>query len=167
MARRASHANLRVPQDEDADADDGFDPVLDNSDGDNLYQTGTKEKRASIAAVQQQVGNSSNESEPRTYEDLLERTRKSLAGYEEARKKAQQEKRRSLQQQKKEAAAAARRKSRLGGVGEEEEGQANTSLLLAEELLNEGRDNDYEAVFMSRPKIKNSPVGSPAVGFWE
>ena len=167
MARRASHANLRVLQDEDADADDGFDPVLDSSDGDNLYQSGTKEKRASIAAVRQQVGNNSNESEPCTYEDLMERTRKSLAGYEEARKKAQQEKRRSLQQQKKEAAAAARRKSRFGGVGEEEEGQSNTSLLLAEELLHEGRDNDYEAVFMSRPKIKNSPVGSPAVGFWE
>jgi hypothetical protein len=46
----------------------------------------------------------------------------------------------------------------------DEEG-GDTTLLLAEELMNNETD-DYEAIFKSRPKIKTSPVGTPVKG-WE
>jgi hypothetical protein len=48
---------------------------------------------------------------------------------------------------------------------DEEEG--DSTLLIAEELISKGRDDDYEAVFMSRPKLKNSPVGTPTRDFWD
>ena len=50
------------------------------------------------------------------------------------------------------------------GEDDEDEGVGNTTTLIVEELLEEGKDNDYEAVFMSRPKIATSPIGTPAGG---
>jgi len=87
------------------------------------------------------------------YEDLVARTRKSMAGFEAARQKAQLERRRS---QRKSRAPARREGSYFPKV--EEHGQEDTSIL-AEELM-QGEQN-YEDVFMSRPKIKASPIPSP------
>jgi hypothetical protein len=88
------------------------------------------------------------------YEDLEARTRKSMAGFEAAQKKAQVERRRSLRKSK-QIGGAGRNSTYFPAVNEEE----NTTLLLAEELM---AVEDQDAVFKSRPKIKTSPVGTPA-----
>ncbi|KAH6634994.1 HAUS augmin-like complex subunit 6 N-terminus-domain-containing protein [Chaetomium sp. MPI-SDFR-AT-0129] len=129
------------------------------------------------------------------YEDLAARTRRSIANSEPARQRAQLERRRSLrpqnqqqQQQQPSTPTGTRRGSyfpavdeegwddRNGGDGDDGnrdgdrdgdgDGQ-NTTLLLTEALLNAGREDDYEAVFMSRPKLKTSPVGTPRREYWD
>ncbi|OAA66812.1 hypothetical protein SPI_01388 [Niveomyces insectorum RCEF 264] len=95
-----------------------------------------------------------------TYEDLNARTRKSMANFEASRQKAQLERRRS--QRRSRAATAARRDaadSGSGGLFAPVE-EADDSLLLAEELMSSAQQ-DAEAVFRSRPKIKMSPIPSP------
>ncbi|KAK3940274.1 HAUS augmin-like complex subunit 6 N-terminus-domain-containing protein [Diplogelasinospora grovesii] len=92
------------------------------------------------------------------YQDLVARTRRSMAGFEAARQKAQLERRRSQRKSRQ----TINRGSYFPAVGEEEEG--NSTLLLAEELMS-GEQDDYNAVFMSRPKIKTSPVGTPIRGW--
>ncbi|PKS07396.1 hypothetical protein jhhlp_005998 [Lomentospora prolificans] len=87
-------------------------------------------------------------------EDLVARTRRSMAGFEAARQRAQLERRRSQRQSR----APARREGSYFPKLAEEDGQDDTSILAAE--LMEGEQN-YEDVFMSRPKIKTSPLPSP------
>ncbi|KAF8861022.1 hypothetical protein BDZ45DRAFT_618835 [Acephala macrosclerotiorum] len=82
--------------------------------------------------------------------DLIERTRKSMAGFEAAQKKAQLERRRSVKDAKKKQ----RESSYFPKV--EEVVMPDISAI---ELL-EG-DPDYASVFKSRPKIKTSPAVSP------
>ncbi|KAI5465000.1 HAUS augmin-like complex subunit 6 N-terminus-domain-containing protein [Mariannaea sp. PMI_226] len=84
------------------------------------------------------------------YQDLISRTRKSMAGFEKAKQKAQLERRRSLRKSK---VLPRREGSYFPKVAEEED-----RTLLAEELMGE---EDMEAVFRSRPKIKASPLPSP------
>lgn len=90
------------------------------------------------------------------YEDLASRTRRSMAGFEAAQKKAQLERRRSLRKSKQflPVGGTGRNSTYFPAVDEEE----NSTLLLAEELMSV---EDQDAVFMSRPKIKTSPVGTP------
>ncbi|PVH73487.1 hypothetical protein DL98DRAFT_519903 [Cadophora sp. DSE1049] len=91
--------------------------------------------------------------------DLIERTRKSMAGFEAAQKKAQVERRRSV----KDARKKQRESSYFPKVEEEASGvcvQEGSAV----ELL-EG-DPDYESVFKSRPKIATSPAASPS-RIWE
>ncbi|OAQ65847.1 hypothetical protein VFPPC_07488 [Pochonia chlamydosporia 170] len=84
--------------------------------------------------------------------DLVSRTRLSMAGFEKAQKKAQVERRKSLRKSK---VLPRKEGSYFPKVQEEEEkGHAE----LTEELIME---EDMEAVFKSRPKVKASPVGSP------
>jgi hypothetical protein len=90
------------------------------------------------------------------HEDLLSRTRRSMAGFEAARKKAQLERRRSLRQSKHIPGHKRDGSGYFPSVDEE----GNTTLLLAEELMSNEVD-DPEAIFKSRPKIKTSPVGTP------
>lgn len=90
------------------------------------------------------------------HEDLMERTKKSMAGFEMAQKKAQLERRRSVKDEKKKA----RQGSYFPKVEEE---QSLTPDISAIELM-EG-DPDYESVFKSRPKIKTSPAVSPMRSF--
>jgi len=98
------------------------------------------------------------------HEDLVARTRRSMAGFEAAQKKAQLERRRSLRKSKQIQPAAGGRDSIYFPAVDEEE---NTTLLLAEELM-EAEQVDQDAVFMSRPKIKTSPVGTPIRGsIWD
>lgn len=94
------------------------------------------DRRATTAAVE--------------YEDLTARTRKSMAGFEKAQQKAQMERRRSLRKSK---APPRKEGSYFPKVAEEED-----QTMLAEELMAE---EDMEAVFRSRPKIKASPIPSP------
>jgi hypothetical protein len=92
-------------------------------------------------------------------DDLVSRTRKSMAGFDKARQKAQAERRRSLRRSR--LPPTRREGSYFPGVTEEEEGgqgQGDQSML-AEELM--GAQEDMEAVFRSRPKIKASPLPSP------
>ncbi|CEI69371.1 hypothetical protein FVEN_g3893 [Fusarium venenatum] len=80
--------------------------------------------------------------------DLLARTRKSMAGFDKARQKAQMERRRSL---KKPKAPPKKEGSYFPKVEE------NTAVITDELMAQE----DMEAVFRSRPKIKASPLPSP------
>jgi len=89
------------------------------------------------------------------YEDLVARTRKSMAGFEAARQKAQLERRKS--QRKSKMAPSRREGSYFPKV--DEEGKDVDNSMLAEELM-EGEQN-YADVFMSRPKIQTSPARSP------
>lgn len=99
--------------------------------------------------------------------DLIERTRKSMAGFEAAQKKAQLERRKSVKDAKKKQRESSYfpkvvEEEKDGGVvGQDGIGAGSQS---AVELL-EG-DPDYESVFKSRPKIATSPAGSPS-RIWE
>ena len=88
--------------------------------------------------------------------DLLERTRKNMAGFEAAQKKAHLDRRRSVKEAKKKQ----RESSYFPKVEEELTSEKGIGIDLAE--LIEGQA-DFESVFKSRPKIKTSPVASPAV----
>ncbi|KAL2061526.1 hypothetical protein VTL71DRAFT_6903 [Oculimacula yallundae] len=90
--------------------------------------------------------------------DLIERTRKSMAGFEAAQKKAQIERRRSV----KDARKKQRESSYFPKVEEE---SVTPDVPGASVELLEG-DPDYESVFMSRPKIATSPAISPS-RIWE
>jgi hypothetical protein len=54
--------------------------------------------------------------------------------------------------------------SYFSAVDEDEE-EGNTTLL-ADELMSGEQEVDYEAVFMSRPRLKTSPVGTPVRELW-
>jgi hypothetical protein len=90
------------------------------------------------------------------YEDLVARTRKSMAGFEAARQKAQLERRKS---QRKSKMGPPRREGSYFPKVDEEEGKEIDNSMLAAELMD--GEHNYEDVFMSRPKIKTSPVPSP------
>ena len=97
------------------------------------------------------------------HEDLVARTRRSMVGFEAAQKKAQLERRRSLRKSKQIQPAAGGRNSVYFPAVDEEE---NSTLLLTEELMS--AEVDQDTVFMSRPKIKTSPVGTPIRGsIWD
>ncbi|KAI0206375.1 HAUS augmin-like complex subunit 6 N-terminus-domain-containing protein [Astrocystis sublimbata] len=86
------------------------------------------------------------------YEDLITRTRRSMAGFETAQKKAQLERRRS----QKKSRAPPRKDSYFPRVEEEVVGDMS----VAEDLMEAGQE-DYEAIFKSRPRIALSPIPSP------
>jgi hypothetical protein len=173
MARRTSHANLRVP----ADELDGFgDEEQDEAETEAADRLLTLKRASGSIPV---VAEPPLAAEPRDrvvdggegggggYEDLAARTRRSMAGFEAARQKAQLERRRSLRKGKlgPSTPVAGRGSSYFPAVDEEEQG--DSTLLLAEELISGGQEDDYAAVFMSRPKLKTSPVGTPAREFWD
>ncbi|KAF9874583.1 hypothetical protein CkaCkLH20_07720 [Colletotrichum karsti] len=89
-------------------------------------------------------------------DDLMSRTRRSMAGFEAARQKAQLDRQRSL----KKSRARARTEGSQFPVVEEETLQLDPDAsILAEELMTV---EDMEAVFRSRPRIKTSPAPSPS-----
>ncbi|KAI6779895.1 uncharacterized protein J7T54_001983 [Emericellopsis cladophorae] len=85
-------------------------------------------------------------------EDLAARTRRSMAGFENARQKAQVERRRS---QRKSRVPPMREGSYFPKLEEQD--------TLREEMIAE---EDMEAVFRSRPKIQASPLPSPTREDW-
>lgn len=92
------------------------------------------------------------------YEDLVARTRRSMVGFEAARQKAQLERRRSQRKSK----VVQRKDSYFPKL--EEESFVDTSI--AEELIEAGQE-DYEAVFKSRPRVQTSPLPSPSKAWYE
>lgn len=88
---------------------------------------------------------------------LIERTRKSMAGFEAAQKKAQLERRRSVKDAKKRQ----RESSYFPTLNEEPSPVGINPVELIE------GDPDYESVFKSRPKIKTSPAVSPTRAGYE
>ncbi|KAI1744112.1 HAUS augmin-like complex subunit 6 N-terminus-domain-containing protein [Xylaria scruposa] len=86
------------------------------------------------------------------YEDLITRTRRSMAGFDAARQKAQLERRRSQRKSK----MVQRQDSYFPKVDEETVGDFS----IVEGLMEDGQE-DYEAVFKSRPRIATSPAPSP------
>ncbi|PHH66012.1 hypothetical protein CDD81_537 [Ophiocordyceps australis] len=90
------------------------------------------------------------DAKPTSTEDLLSRTRRSMAGSEKAKQKAQLERRNSLRRSR----LPPRVESAVCATVDEAMEQST----LAEELM---LQEDMEAVFRSRPKIKASPVASP------
>jgi hypothetical protein len=131
---RTSHAKY-YPADEDGDEEDAetlpLKPAVGNS------------------AVMPIVTETNDDDE---YEDLVTRTRKSMAGFEAAKQKAQLERRRS---QRKSKMVGRREGSYFPKVDEETQVDAS---FLTEELIGQ---EDCEAVFKSRPRIKTSPAPSP------
>ncbi|KAK3379148.1 HAUS augmin-like complex subunit 6 N-terminus-domain-containing protein [Lasiosphaeria ovina] len=159
MARRTSHATLRVAgEDEEADEE----PEIDRLP---IKRAPAEAPATPQPAAQLSHGdeNGHDEDQMDGYEDLVSRTRRSMAGFEAARQKAQLERRRSLRKSKQvvPGAGGGGRNSYFPAVDEEE----NTTLVLTEELISGGQD--YDAVFMSRPKIKTSPVGTPSRAIWD
>ncbi|KAI0458756.1 HAUS augmin-like complex subunit 6 N-terminus-domain-containing protein [Xylaria acuta] len=86
------------------------------------------------------------------YEDLITRTRRSMAGFEVVRQKAQLERTRSQRKSK----MTQRKDSYFPKVDEEAVGD----LSVVEGLMEDGQE-DYEAIFKSRPRIATSPAPSP------
>lgn len=155
MARRTSHAVSQVAAADEDDED------LERLSVERNGLTISVEPPPPPAGQQYQNGNDHEVAAPDVpYEDLVSRTRRSMAGFEAAQKKAQLERRRSIRKSKQIQPAPAGRN--FATVDEEE----NTTLVLAEELMSVDHV-DYDSVFMSRPKIKTSPVGTPVRGLWD
>ncbi|KAG5990595.1 hypothetical protein E4U52_004444 [Claviceps spartinae] len=94
--------------------------------------------------------------------DLASRTRLSMAGFEQAQKKAQLKRRESLRRNK-----ALPRKEEIGLSKLDEKGGRGDESRLDHEALTQEliMEEDMEAVFKSRPKMRTSPLGSPAKGW--
>lgn len=108
--------------------------------------------RLSIRTKSAQPARPMAEPEEGKHADLIERTRKSMAGFEAAQKKAQIERRKSMKDAKKK-----QRESSYFPMVEEE--VPVTPSINRVELID--GNPDYESVFKSRPKIKTSPAVSP------
>jgi hypothetical protein len=121
-----------------------------HDDYDNLADLPSLSRRKSVSPTK---NNRPETEKAEKHADLIERTRKSMAGFEAAQKKAQIERRTSQKEAKRRETEC--RKSYFPKVEEE----AVTPEISAIELI-EG-DPDYESVFKSRPKIKTSPAVSP------
>ena len=105
---------------------------------------------------------------------LIARTRKSMAGFEAARQKAQLDRKRLMKKSRQSSlgvasasTTTAHREAAAGGyfspVNEadcDDNDEPGDTTLLAEELMSGGQD-DAEAIFRSRPRIKMSPIPSP------
>lgn len=85
-------------------------------------------------------------------EDLVSRTRRSMAGFDKAKQKAQMERRSS---QRRSRVPSRREGSFFPRV---DEAAARERNVLTEELM---REEDMEAVFRSRSRVKASPIPSP------
>lgn len=99
-------------------------------------------------------------------DDLVARTRKSMANFEAAQQKARLDRQRSLKRASKQSTGSISRQSYFASLEEEDK----TEKVVLEELIAEdGEGVDYEAVFKSRPKIKSSPPSTPirGGGMWE
>ena len=152
LAERTRLSMARVARATTFDDDDESDIMaLSIGPAPNVMSAGGKDKLAMLGT--------DNGPPAGSHEDLVARTRKSMAGFEAARQKAQLERRRSQRRSRHPPSAAASASRREGSayLSVAEEGN---STILAEELASGGQE-DAEAIFKSRPKIRNSPVTSP------
>lgn len=100
-------------------------------------------------------------------DDLVARTRRSMANFEATQQKARLEKQRSLKRAARQPSGSLARQSYFPSLEEQgaEEGASDDTAVVLEELIaKEAEGVDYESVFKSRPKIKTSPPSTPARG---
>lgn len=122
-----------------------------------------KKASSSTPTTVVEEGMSANEATVADEDDLVARTRKSMANFEAAQQKARLERQRSQKQAAKQSSAFARQKY-FSAVGEED-GDGNSTAEVLEELIAKEAEHqgavDYDAIFKSRPKIKASPPSTP------
>lgn len=189
MARRASQASLRVTDEAALDGDDDVNTNINNNNNNSNKADNKAARERAPVSTEMMPSAESDPPSPSSpsplwpaqggggteHEDLAARTRRSLAGSEAARQRAQLERKRASriarQQPPATATSGGRRNgyfssSPAGEEEEEEEREGNTTFLLVEEIMNGDLKDDYEAVFMSRPKLKTSPIGTPVRELW-
>lgn len=122
----------------------------------------TKRNPGTLPTEPDDTGDADAEPDAITAEDdLVARTRKSMANFEASQQKARLQKQRSLKRASKQSSGSISRQSYFSSQEEEEK----TEKVVLEELIAEdGEGVDYEAVFKSRPKIKTSPPSTPVRG---
>lgn len=98
--------------------------------------------------------------EPQAHAALIERTRKSMAGFEASQQRAQLERRKSVKDEKRRQ----RQSSYFPKVNEERE---DDTVKKVEMMIEEGQLGECEDVFKSRPKIAMSPRAQSPMGSWE
>lgn len=102
-------------------------------------------------------------------DDLVARTRKSMANFEATQQKARLEKQRSQKQAARQQSGPISRQAYFPSLDEEggDVSGGDTPTVVLEELMAKEQTVDYDSVFKSRPKIKTSPPSTPARGHWE
>ncbi|KUI54962.1 hypothetical protein VP1G_02371 [Cytospora mali] len=99
--------------------------------------------------------------------DLVARTRKSMANFEATQQRVRLERQRSERRESRKQSLTnksgeiARQSYFSDAADEETGGEGNSTMMLEELLAKEAEGIDYDAVFKSRPKIKASPPGTP------
>lgn len=100
--------------------------------------------------------------------DLVARTRRSMANFESAQQKAKLERRRSERIAARQQSGSLARQSYFAPT-EEDGGPPGdgSSAIVLEELIAKEQGADYDSIFKSRPKIKSSPPSTPIHGAYE
>ncbi|TLD18143.1 hypothetical protein PspLS_10391 [Pyricularia sp. CBS 133598] len=141
------------------DVNEGEDEELDRLSLTRRGSTSGKNKRS--AAEGAIDGNAAIPEEDEAEDDLVARTRRSMANFEATRQKVQLERRRSQRKAARESNVHQQHRRNGGGSVSAmpstlEEGVAEGDSVLVDQMLEQGVD-DYEAVFKSRPRIQTSP----------
>ncbi|TLS26584.1 hypothetical protein PpBr36_04850 [Pyricularia pennisetigena] len=141
------------------DVNEGEDDELDRFSLVRRGSTSGKNKRS--AAEGTVDGNAAIPEENEAEDDLVARTRRSMANFEASRQKAQLERRRSQRKAARESNVHQQHRRNGGGSVSAmpstlEERAAEGDSVLVDQMLEQGVD-DYEAVFKSRPRIQTSP----------
>ncbi|KAI6587010.1 hypothetical protein MCOR06_006543 [Pyricularia oryzae] len=141
------------------DVNEGEDQELDRLSLKRRGSTSGKNKRPVPEGTMD--GNAAIPEEDEAEDDLVARTRRSMANFEATRQKVQLERRRSQRKAARESNVHQQHRRNGGGSisampSTLEEGAAEGDSVLVDQMLEQGVD-DYEAVFKSRPKIQTSP----------
>lgn len=141
------------------DVNEGEDEELDRLSLKRRGSTSGKNKRPVAEGTMD--GNAAIPEEDEAEDDLVARTRRSMANFEATRQKVQLEQRRSQRKAARESNVHQQHRRNGGGSisampSTLEEGAAEGDSVLVDQMLEQGVD-DYEAVFKSRPKIQTSP----------
>lgn len=100
-------------------------------------------------------------------DDLVARTRKSMANFEVAQQKARLDRERSLKRAARQQSGPISRQPYFPSLDEEAAASGeDSSTIVLEELIAKEQSVDYDAVFRSRPKIKTSPPLTPIRTAW-
>ena len=116
-------------------------------------------------AVPEDAAMADNEEE----DDLVARTRKSMANFEATQQRIRLERQRSQKREAKRQSLTNRsgeiaRQTYFTDEPDETGGEGNSSMMLEELIAKEatmGQGVDYDSIFKSRPRIKKSPPGTP------
>ncbi|KAJ4390850.1 hypothetical protein N0V93_004449 [Gnomoniopsis smithogilvyi] len=174
----AERTRLSMVRGSSVDLDDDDEPAVGSPSPTRMRRRNTssrsptKRRPGTSPTVPEDTGVADAETDKITAEDdLVARTRRSMANFEATQQKARLEKQRSLKRASKQSSGPISRQSYFPSQEEEEEEEEDkTEKVVLEELIAEdGQGVDYEAVFKSRPKIKTSPPSTPirSSGMWD